>query len=129
MPDDAPAPTPTAVTDRWFELLATELATGGAPGARAPAGEERAALLDLARIAAHTADRWTAPVSTYLAGLALAQVPPGERGPVLHRLVATLEVEAEEVARAPDTSAPSDAAPSTAADREMRPVPPHAGHA
>lgn len=37
------------------------------------------ALLDLARVAAHTSERWTAPVSTFVAGLALADLPPAER--------------------------------------------------
>jgi hypothetical protein len=54
--------------------------------------EERAALLDLARLAAHTSERWTAPVSTFLLGVALAELPPAVRG---DRLVGLLDELAE----------------------------------
>lgn len=75
----------------WFEHLATIFpnATGQL------AADERDALLDLARIAAHTSERWTAPVSTYIAGLTLATVDPSERALRLRALVDELE--------APDT--------------------------
>lgn len=54
-------------------------------------GDERAALLDLARIAAHTSERWAAPISTYLAGLAMADVDPAARAELLRELVERLE--------------------------------------
>jgi hypothetical protein len=52
---------------------------------------ERRLLLDLARIAAHTSDRITAPLSTYLAGIALAGLTPEARGERLAAVVRELE--------------------------------------
>jgi hypothetical protein len=71
----------------WFDLLLTAL-PDGAPDV---SDEERTALLDLARIAAHTSERWTAPISTYVVGVALAGLPADRRSDVLRELVATLE--------------------------------------
>lgn len=71
----------------WFERLAAILPSG----AEQPGPDERDALLDLARIAAHSSERWTAPVSTYMAGLALATVDPAERASRLRALVEELE--------------------------------------
>ncbi len=72
----------------------------GALGALLPAGtlgeagpEERAALLDLARIAAHRSQRWAAPISTYLVGLAFASLPRAERLARIRALVARLDLE------------------------------------
>jgi hypothetical protein len=50
--------------ERYLAALAVE---GGTPGATP---EEARAVLDLARVVAHTAQRRFAPVSAYLAGLA-----------------------------------------------------------
>jgi hypothetical protein len=52
--------------------------------------DEREALLDLARVAAHTSERWTAPVSTFLLGMALAELPPAARGVRLRALLREL---------------------------------------
>jgi hypothetical protein len=67
-------------------------------GALLPAGTldevgpaERAALLDLARIAAHQSHRRAAPISTYLAGLAFASLPRAERLERITELAAQLE--------------------------------------
>lgn len=60
---------------------------------------EREALLDLARIAAHASERWAAPVSTFLAGVALGAAPPRERLRVLQELVATLDPSTQEDGR------------------------------
>ncbi len=46
-------------------------------GAPAVTPQEAAAVLDLARVVAHTAERRFAPVSAYLAGLAAAADPVG----------------------------------------------------
>ena len=77
--------------EAWLEEL----------GALLPAGvleeagpEERAALLDLARIAAHRSQRWAAPISTYLVGIAFAPLPRAERLDRIRALVAQLDVEA-----------------------------------
>jgi hypothetical protein len=66
--------------------------TDALPGA--PVGlsrDERDALLDLARVAAHTSERWTAPITTFLAGVALGDADPDVRAAALQRLVAALE--------------------------------------
>jgi hypothetical protein len=72
----------------WLERL----------GALLPAGTldqvgpaERAALLDLARIAAHQSHRRAAPITTYLAGLAFASLPRPVRLARLAELAARLE--------------------------------------
>jgi hypothetical protein len=57
--------------------------------------EERVVLLDLARIAAHRSQRWAAPISTYLVGLAFASLPRADRLDRIRALVAQLETEAE----------------------------------
>ncbi|MBF8289321.1 MAG: hypothetical protein HW391_289 [Chloroflexi bacterium] len=72
----------------WLERLAEVLPTG-AQGTVSAA--EQAALLDIARIAAHTSERIAAPISTYLAGLALATAEPDDRVAGLQRIVARLE--------------------------------------
>jgi hypothetical protein len=50
------------------------------------------AILELARVAAHTAERRAAPVTTYLAGLVLAGAAPETREAFLDDLVVKLEV-------------------------------------
>ena len=72
----------------WIERLRTEL--GGDERLTLSAAEERL-LLDLARIAAHSSERISAPLTTYLAGVALADLPPGERVARLRDLVERLD--------------------------------------
>jgi hypothetical protein len=61
----------------WFEQLRAALPDE----VPTVTDDERAALLDLARVAAHTSERWTAPVSTFLVGLAYADAArDGPRG-------------------------------------------------
>lgn len=71
----------------WFEQLRGQLP------AAAPActDEEVDALLDLARVAAHASERWVAPVSTFVAGVALAGHDPAERVARIRVLTARLE--------------------------------------
>ncbi len=52
---------------------------------------ERDALLDLARIGAHASERWVAPLSTFLVGVALAERAPPDREDALRALVTELE--------------------------------------
>jgi hypothetical protein len=67
----------------WLDQL-----TDALPGDLAPVtDDERAALLDLARVAAHTSERWTAPVSTFLAGLAYADAAAPDRAAAIRALV------------------------------------------
>ena len=66
--------------------------TAALPGDQvALTSDERELLLDLARVAAHTSERWAAPLSTYLAGLALAGTDADDRVEVLRRIVADLD--------------------------------------
>ena len=87
MPGDRPTtdPVPLAV---WLEKIGDTLGPSGGPGLTE---EEQAALLDIARIAAHTSERIAAPLSTYLAGLACAELPPAARGEALRSLAQQLE--------------------------------------
>lgn len=52
--------------------------------------DEQRVLLELTRIAAHRSDRIAAPITAYLAGLALAGRPAAERARALARIVAAL---------------------------------------
>ncbi len=97
--------------DIWFDELQAALADassagdvgemsgfGGVAGYEpaadsVPSRAETDALLDLARVAAHTSERWTAPISTFLVGVALAGVPPRERAARLRALVTRLEAD------------------------------------
>jgi hypothetical protein len=73
--------------ERWLAQLRASLPGGAAAVTEA----EREALLDLARVAAHSSERWAAPVATFLAGVALSEVPPPERADVLRALVTKME--------------------------------------
>jgi hypothetical protein len=77
----------------WFTQLIAALepsADGAAPVAPVT-DAEREALLDLARVAAHTSERWTAPVSTFLVGVRYAAMPVEDRAAAVRALVATLD--------------------------------------
>jgi Domain of unknown function (DUF6457) len=67
----------------------------GLLGPSAPsAGEgEIEAVLELARVAAHASERRAAPVTTYLAGMAVAGAAPEAREAFLDDLVVKLEVQ------------------------------------
>jgi Domain of unknown function (DUF6457) len=71
----------------WLDRLST-LLSASAPQVT-PA--EQAAILDLARIAAHASERIAAPISTYLVGLAFASLVPRERAGALREIVTRLE--------------------------------------
>ncbi len=83
--------------DAWLEQLTAALSAwvdpdgNGSDRPPAVSDDERDALLDLARVAAHTSERWTAPISTFMVGVALHGVPADERAAVLRGLVAELE--------------------------------------
>ena len=74
----------------WFELLRAHLPAS----APAPTDAEIDALLDLARVAAHTSERWAAPVSTFVAGVALVGVDPADRVERIRELTARIEAAA-----------------------------------
>lgn len=65
---------------QWIRTLATAL------GTEPPTDDEVEDLLSLAGTAAHTAERWTAPVSTWL--VARAGVDPAEGRATVERLSA-----------------------------------------
>ncbi len=83
-------PAPMIDTEDWLALVRHLLASDVASSIGTA---ERTSLLDLARVAAHTSERVAAPLSTYLAGLALATVPAGERADRIAALVRQLEEE------------------------------------
>jgi hypothetical protein len=89
MPDDRPTSEsiPLAV---WLEKLGGILGPPGGPGL---SDDEQTALLDIARIADHTSERIAAPLSTFMAGLACAELPPWERATTLRSLAEQLETE------------------------------------
>ena len=64
-------------------------------GPDAPSVEagEAEAVLELARVAAHTAERRAAPVTAYLLGLALAGASPEAREAFIDDLVVKLDVQ------------------------------------
>lgn len=85
--------------DAWFVRLVDVLASTPAHTTsqrdvgpdEVPVDDERALLLDLARIAAHTSERWTAPLTTYMAGRTLAGLDVDERIARLRALVDELD--------------------------------------
>jgi hypothetical protein len=81
----------------WLEALRVELDTPGL----ALSGAEQRALLDLARVAAHRSERIAAPLSTFLAGMALADMEPGERAEEIQRITAALEAPTPDRERPP----------------------------
>lgn len=77
--------------EAWLERLGALLP----PGTLDEVGPaEHAALLDLARIAAHHSERRAAPISTYLVGLAFAELPRAERLERIADLAALLDAKA-----------------------------------
>jgi hypothetical protein len=63
----------------------------GAAGGPELSEAEQAALLDIARIAAHSSERVAAPLTTFLAGVAYGMVSPDERAASLRALADRLE--------------------------------------
>jgi len=68
--------------DEWTEALCAELGID-------PPGDSQRTVLDLARIVAHAIDRPAAPVTAFLAGMAVGQGRPlGDIAAAVRRLVA-----------------------------------------
>ena len=78
--------------DAWFALLRETLAEQEVDVPE-PAPGEIDTLLDLARIAAHTSERWTAPISGFLVGAALAGRDAARRADGLRALLGALEAD------------------------------------
>jgi hypothetical protein len=73
--------------DGWLALITAALGDG----APAVGPEERALLLDLARVAAHRSGRTAAPITTYIAGAVLGASDADARVVRLRDLIAELE--------------------------------------
>jgi hypothetical protein len=85
-------PTPEQATlslADWMNRLRASLAPNGSSGTNLTVEEERL-ILELARVAAHASERIAAPLTTFVAGLALAGLAPEERGRRLRKLIETL---------------------------------------
>lgn len=82
---------PDVQLTEWLDGLIVAL---GVENVSAPTPAEARALLELARVAAHSSERIAAPLSTYLAGIALARLPAAERADRIAGLVLALEAEA-----------------------------------
>lgn len=87
MPSERPDGEAIALED-WLRSVHQVL--GGAGGAPI-SEEERTALLDVARVAAHRSERVAAPLTTFLAGVAYGALAPEDRLAALRELVSTLE--------------------------------------
>lgn len=85
MPDGTAA---TVSLSEWLDRIRRSLPPGS--DLRLSPAEQHA-LLDLARVAAHTSERIAAPLSTFLAGVALGGLPPEKRVGRLTDLVRELE--------------------------------------
>lgn len=72
--------------DRWLEAVCRAL---GAEVALST--DDQRALLDLTRVAAHRSERIAAPLTAFLAGIALADTDAAARAAAIDRLTAALE--------------------------------------
>jgi hypothetical protein len=87
MPNDEPAPAQITVHE-WLDRVRASLEIDGD---LTLTSSERRLLLEMARIAAHASERVAAPLSTYLAGIALAGLSPAMRAERLEAIVRNLE--------------------------------------
>jgi hypothetical protein len=87
MPDDRPSG-PAIPSTTW--LASVHRILGDAGGAELTA-DERAALLDIARISAPSSERITAPLTTFLAGVAYGSLLARERLAAIRALASRLE--------------------------------------
>jgi len=85
MSDDRPTTEPIPLAE-WLRDVGDILELSGGV-----TEEEQVVLLDIARIAAHTSERVAAPLTTFMAGVACAALPPSERGTALRSLASQLE--------------------------------------
>ena len=87
MPHERPAGEAIPGTE-W--LARVHELVGPAAGA-ALSDQEQVVLLDLARVAAHRSERITAPLTTFLAGVAYGSLPTAERAGSIRQLLERLE--------------------------------------
>jgi hypothetical protein len=78
---------------RCFDLIA-DVTTGRALSAPEQLGpEERAAVLDLARVVAHAVERSAAPLACYAVGRVVAQADPADRLALARALIERIAAE------------------------------------
>jgi hypothetical protein len=77
----------------WLALLRAELGTADDDARLQLTPAEERALLELARIAAHASERVAAPLTTFITGVALADLPPAQRLGRLRTMIDALEAE------------------------------------
>jgi hypothetical protein len=82
----------TITTDELLERVRAALGPAD-PGIELDE-EERGAILDLARVAAHTSERLAAPLTTYIVGAALRDLDPAARAGRIAALASALEDDA-----------------------------------
>jgi len=87
MPSDRPDSEAIALED-WLRSVHEVLGDAGGPPI---SEEERTALLDVARVAAHRSERVAAPLTTFLAGVAYGALGAEDRPAALRALVSALE--------------------------------------
>jgi hypothetical protein len=80
-------PSESASLDAWLARIRTEL---GPNAALELTAREVTALLDLARVAAHTSERIAAPLTTFLVGIAIGEPSGDERATRIEELTASL---------------------------------------
>lgn len=78
---------PTITVGEWLDRVRASLDSSA--DLSLTTAEEQA-LLGLARVAAHASERIAAPLSTYLAGVALGGLPPEGRANALAKLLQDL---------------------------------------
>jgi 3-dehydroquinate dehydratase len=78
-------------TPRTLRQWLTELEADPDVGAVAVSPATQAALLDLARVAAHASERIAAPITAFMAGVAFAGLDEAERAARVRALVDRLE--------------------------------------
>lgn len=79
-------PSDAMSVDAWLALFSAELQ----PGTPLTA-DDRAALLDIARVAAHRSERIAAPLTTFLLGIAMSGTPAGDWAGRIRDLVERLD--------------------------------------
>lgn len=81
------ADTPPVSLETWLGRLR---AAAGLDADLTISASERQALLELARVSAHTSERIAAPLATFLVGIACAHLPVAERAEFVRRITASL---------------------------------------
>lgn len=87
--------------DAWLEAVRRQLGTDLALSI-----DDQRALLDLTRVAAHRSQRIAAPLTAFLAGMALADLPVEQRAAAIDRLTAALEAAGPVESAEPEGGAP-----------------------